>query len=130
MLLKLLIFYFLGEILGNSTNFLGNYLSVEDYKKLELCESSVCILDSERIASYASESKQSQPCSNMNDFACGTFFKPKKVNENEGFELELEKIYYQQLKEVLSDEIQEEDEKVVKVVKKYYQKCVDASKIL
>ena len=129
MLLKVLLLLFVQEIFGDlPINYIGNGLSVEEYKKLSLCNSNVCILDSKRIASYASQSNQSNPCLDMNDFACGNFFQQKKANENVGFEIELEEIYFQQLKEVLMIEIKEDEPKVVKVVKEYFQKCNDPSK--
>lgn len=128
MLLKVLLFIFVQEIFGHlPTDYIGNGLSVEDYKKLILCDSNVCILDSERSASYASKSNESSPCLDMMNFACGSYFQHKKDNQNNGFEIELETLYFQQLKEVLNLEIKEEEPKVVKIVKKYFKKCIDPS---
>ncbi|CAO1402932.1 unnamed protein product [Diamesa hyperborea] len=126
MLLKVLLFILVQEIFGNlPVNYIGNGLSVEDYKKLSLCESTVCILDSERSFNYASQSNQSNPCLDMKEFACGNYFQRKTDNQNDGFEIELETLYFQQLEEVLKLEIEEEEPIVIKVVKKYFEKCTD-----
>lgn len=128
MLLKVLLIIFVQEISGHlPTDYIGNGLTVEDYKKLSLCNSNVCILDSERSAFYASKSNQSNPCLDMMNFACGNYIQRKRDNQNNGFEIELEILYFQQLKEVLNLEIKEEEPKVVKIVKKYFEKCIDPS---
>lgn len=128
MLLKVLLFIFVQEIFGHlPIKYIGNGLSVEDYKKLGLCDSRVCILDSERSVNYASQSSQSNPCLDMKEFACGNFFKNKADYQINGFEIELETLYFQQLKEILKLEIEEDEPKVMKIVKKYFKKCADPS---
>ena len=121
MLLKVLILFLLHEsAIAQMHSYIGNQISVEEYKKLDLCESKICLEDVLRITSYASDKKDSDPCVNFDDFACGGY---NKIQLKEDLKV-------QRLETILSQDINEDEPKAFKVMKKYFQKCIHSSKTL
>lgn len=122
MLLQVLILILLHECHAQlhsfPINYIGNQFSVAEYKELNVCESRVCQDDATRFFSSASHKNDSDPCVNFNDFACGNFDKLQKQKDQHS------------LKTILSKEIYEGEPKIFKLVKRYFQKCVNSGKIL
>lgn len=112
-------------------DFKGNTLSIEEYEKLELCQSKWCIEDANRILLEMSYNNSLDPCDNFVEFACGTFYKERAHNERYeyvGFMTNYMKRNDEKRSKVLKAHIKENDVKAVKVTKNFYQRCVSSSK--
>jgi hypothetical protein len=74
------------------------------------------------------------PCVDFKEFALGSFYKFRALNDRyvfNGFQDDTQRANRHRLKTVVAAEIEEEnDSRVFKVMKKFYQKCVDACKLL
>ena len=138
MLLKVSILISLHVCLCNSqlhvfeTDYIGKSYSVEEYKKLDVCYSDVCLIDAKRFMNNMSHKNDSDSSVNYDEFACGHFYKYKAYNEryySVGFENDIHRLYEDRLKRVLREKIHEDEPKIFKLLKSYYQKCVNSSKI-
>jgi hypothetical protein len=84
---KVLLFSFLIlKLVNNSSStfehqFLGNYLTDEEYKNRELCSSHHCILDNDRLFYSATQNSSILPCDDFKEFAMGTFLQYRALNE-------------------------------------------------
>ena len=136
MLLKVLILLLLHESLAQlnvfETEYLGNQLSVEEYKELDICVSKVCMKDAKRFIFHASHKNDTDPCVDFKEFACGHFFDYRASNDRYltiGYESSLFAQHLDYLKRILRQKIQKDEPKIFKIVKTYYQKCVNSSKL-
>lgn len=108
--------------------YIGNYLTVDDYKNLTFCDSKLCLMDAERLISDASYDININPCGNFKNFSCGTFLQERAVNEryeNAGFAKDFEISNNEKRHRVLKAAIDKNDGKAIKVVKNFYQKCIN-----
>lgn len=129
MLLQVLILILLHECHAQLHSFpidyIGNQLSLAEYKELNVCETRVCQEDATRFFSCASHKNDSDPCVNFNDFACGNFNKFQSISYDKDLKLEDQ----HRLKTILSKDIHEDEPKIFKIVKRYFQKCISSGKI-
>ena len=134
MLLKVLILFLLhdchAQLLEFHIDYLGDEISVEEYKNSSLCLSFACLKDAKRIMNIASHKNSSEPSKNFTEFACGHFYEYGAPNDRyiwTGFhnELERQKQHYQKL--MLKKKIQKDEPKIFKIMKSYFQKCVNSS---
>lgn len=110
--------------------FIGNSFSIETYNNLTLCDSEVCIKDAQRLISYASYDSEINPCNSFKNFSCGTFFQDRALNERYeivGFQQDYKLRNDEKRHKVLKAKINKKDGKAVKVLKNFYQKCIDWS---
>lgn len=110
----------------------GNTLSVEEYQKLDLCESKWCLEDANRILEDMSYNKSVTPCADFDEFTCGTFHQNRAHNERYeyvGYKKNYEKQIDEQLEKMLKFPIKDKEVKAVKLAKNFYQKCVNSSKL-
>lgn len=138
MLLKVLILYLVYlsslecTLHSKPFDYIGNQMSIDDYKELDICESKVCMDDAERFRSYASLNNDSDPCVDFRNFACGNF--DELYNETyhhdkqTGFESDMKLQYYRNMKDILEQEIQPDEPEIFKVTKTFYKKCVSLGK--
>ena len=134
MLLKVLILLLLHECNAQlnvfEIDYLGNQFSVEEYKKLDVCYSEICMTDSKKIMAQATHKNDSDPCLDFSNFACGHFNAYRPINDRYftvGFESDLQAQWNDYMRRILKQKIQEDEPKIFKIVKKYYQKCVNSS---
>ena len=110
--------------------YIGNFLTQEQYDNLTLCDSQLCLDDAQRLLSDASHDNK-DPCKSFTKFSCGTFFEKRAGNEryeSVGFKRTYELKNDEKRHRVLKVRINEnEDCKAVKIVKNFYQKCVSWS---
>lgn len=110
--------------------YIGNFLTIEAYENLTLCDSSVCLMDSQRLVDDMSYDTRSNPCEGFKNFSCGTFYQFRAENERYdqiGFRRDYELRNDEKRHKALKAKIQDGDGKAVRVVKNFYQKCIDWS---
>lgn len=61
--------------------FLGDYLTDEEYENSEKCTNKLCILDGDELFSAATQNSSIQPCDDFDEFALGTFWNERAVDE-------------------------------------------------
>ena len=137
MLLKVLILFLLhgshAQLLEFHIDYLGDEISVEEYKNSSLCLSKVCLQDVKQIMSYAPHKNISDLNLDSEDgfetFACGHFNEFKAPNDRYfmiGFRNELERQNQHYKKLMLKKKIHEDEPKIFKIMKSYFQKCVNS----
>jgi hypothetical protein len=110
--------------------YLGDYVSKEEEKSRDFCESKYCALDTNELVYAATQNNSIDPCVDFKEFAVGTYIKFRALNDRyryNGFQADLQHSHRHRQKIVVEAEIDEEnDTRVFKVMKNFYQKCVDA----
>ena len=113
--------------------YIGNSFSVEEYKELNICYSRICLKDAKRYVANVSYRNDSDPCVDFREFACGHFHEFRATNDRHydiGFRNELERQNQHYLKRILRKKIKKEEPKIIKVLKRYYQKCVSSGEVI
>lgn len=111
--------------------YIGNILTQEQYDNLTLCDSQLCLDDAQRLINDASHEENADPCKSFVKFTCGTFFEKRAGNEryeSVGFKRTYELKNDEKRHRVLKVKINANDGKAVKIVKNFYQKCINWSK--
>lgn len=111
------------------TDFLGNFLSDEEYNNRSFCHTPVCMQDAGRLIYNADHNSQvTNPCDDFKTFAMGEFFKHRVLNERYpllGFQSDTYSQLLEKQKRMLGTKIVEDDPKMFKVIKSFFKKCVD-----
>lgn len=126
--------FFCEYICDFQTDFLGNYISDEEYNNRTLCWTKVCMEDSDRLI-YAADhnSHKKEPCDDFKTFAMGNFFEHRVLNERytfTGFDLEINLMYAERQKRLMKKPFDQADPKIFKVIKNFFKQCVNSSKKL
>lgn len=113
------------------TNFLGNYVSDDEYKNRTLCSTAVCLKDSGRLI-YAADhdSIKTEPCDDFRKFAMGEFFEHRVPNDRYqsiGFRTDVDLQHWERQKRLLLEPIKDSDLKMFKVIKTYFRQCINTS---
>lgn len=109
---------------------IGSEVDLETYKSFQICESRVCLLDADRLQQSAAHNESIDPCVNFSEFACGSFWKYRALNErytNIGFESDLELQYYEQRRKTLAAPVRENEIPAVVVAQNFFKKCINSS---
>lgn len=115
------------------TDYIGNSVSVEEYKTFDFCLNKVCVQDAKRFIAHASYKNDTDPCANFKEFACGHFLEYRATNDRYdyiGFDNDYIRQYEHRIKRFLRDTIEVNEPKIIKLMKRYYQKCVDPGKLV
>lgn len=111
--------------------YIGNYLTIAEYNNLTLCSKKVCLMDSQRLLEYATY-MDVDPCKSFQNYSCGTFYQERALSERYesiGFERNLELQNDEKKDRALKKPVTDEDGKAVRIVKNFYQKCVNWSEV-
>lgn len=111
-----------------SNQYLGNYLTEEEYKSREKCETNVCLFDADRLIYAATRNGTVKPCDDFKTFAMGEFYLHRKKSDRQpaiGFQLEVDKLLKERFRNVLKAPIQKDDLKIHKFLKTYFKLCTD-----
>lgn len=134
---KLSHFFFFAILISNTRaqfelEYLGEHVKKEEVNSRDFCDLKNCALDTNELMYAATQNESVDPCVDFKEFALGTYLKFRAVNDRDqynGFQFEILKANWHHKKTVLQAEINEEkDTRVFKVMKQFYQKCVDAGK--
>lgn len=136
MLLKVLILFIVSlsriECVLHSfpIDYIGSSLSVEEYKNSDICESRICMMDAKRMIAHASLRNDTDPCVDFQEFACGHFFEFRHTNDRHhsiGMMNEIWRQRHHYTKRILKEKIQEDEPKITKIFKSFFQKCNNSS---
>ncbi|CAO1430985.1 unnamed protein product [Diamesa tonsa] len=111
---------------------IGSEVDLETYKSFQICESRVCLLDADRLQQSAAHNESIDPCVNFSEFACGSFWKYRALNErytNIGFESDLELQYYEQRRKTLAAPVRKNEIPAVVVAQNFFKKCINSNYI-
>jgi hypothetical protein len=112
--------------------FLGNYVSEDEEKSRDFCESKYCAMDTNELLYAATQNASVDPCVDFKEFALGIYIKFRALNDRyefNGFQSDMQKAHIHRQKTVLAAEIDKKnDTRIFKVMKNFYQKCIDAGK--
>ena len=109
---------------------IGSEVDIETYKSFKICESKVCLLDADRLQQSAAHNDSIDPCVNFSEFACGSFWKYRALNErytNIGFESDLNLQYYEQRRKTLAAPVKNNEIPAVVVAQNFFKKCINSS---
>lgn len=114
------------------SNFLGNYLSDEEYDNRTFCWTEVCMQDSGRLI-YAADhnSNKTAPCDDFATFAMGEFYEHRVLNDRYpaiGFMMDVVQQHWEKQKKILLEPIKPNDPKMFKVIKSFFRQCINFSK--
>lgn len=116
------------------TNFLGNYLSDEEYENSNFCWTELCMKDSGRLIEAADHnSNKTLPCDDFKTFAMGNFFEHRVPNDRYrilGFFLDVNLQFDEKQKRILLKPVNETEPKMFKVMKRFFQRCINTRKTL
>ena len=115
------------------SQYLGNSITFEEYNKLELaCDTTICLLDSQRLLLAATHNRTIKPCDDFKEFSNGRFIKLGALDDRKefiGFYNDLYAQDWERIRKVLATIIHESDIRPLKIAKNYYRKCVDSGEI-
>lgn len=115
------------------SDFLGNYVSDEEYDNRTLCRTPVCMEDSGLLIYVADHnSNDTLPCDDFKTFALGNFFKHRVPNDRypfTGFYMDALLRYWEKQKRLLLKPIKESDPKMFKIMKSYFRSCINTSEV-
>lgn len=100
-----------------------HYVSPNHEKFGNFCTSIQCISDADILFTRSSQYKASDPCVDFANFTLGTAMEigpPNDRNAQRGFQKDIEDKLAEGMRRVLSEKIHENDEKIVKNVKKMF----------
>lgn len=107
---------------------IGEEIDEEEYSRLKFCENEVCRDDTNRLLKYIFPNKSINPCLDFTQLACGNFFLERKRDDRYlfvGFDRDWRSSALQLIHKALVEPVHEKDVKSIKVVKGFYQKCID-----
>lgn len=112
------------------SQYLGNYLTFDQYNKLELgCDTTICLRDAQRLRLAATQNKTIEPCDDFKEFSMGQFIKlraPDDRLQTVGFSNDLNALDWERYRKVLAAKIKDDDIRPSKIAKNYYRKCVNS----
>ena len=117
---------------GFESQYLGNYLTFDEYNDLEIaCENKFCLNDAKRLLLVATQNKTVEPCDDFKEFALGEFLKYRALNDryrHVGFDNDVQLLHWERQRKVLAATIKSHDTRPLRIAKNYFQKCVTSSK--
>lgn len=116
---------------GFESQYLGNFLTYDQYNNLELaCYSKLCLNDAKRLLLVATQNKTVEPCDDFKEFALGEFLKYRALNDryrHVGFDNDIQLFHWERQRKVLAATIKSYDIRPLKIAKNYFLKCVTSS---
>lgn len=113
------------------TDFLGNYVSDEEYNNMTFCWSTVCLKDSGRLIYDADhDSLGISPCDDFKTFALGNFYRHRVSNDRYsslGLNSDVELQHFEKQKRILLKPEKLDDPKIFKIIKSFFRLCINSS---
>lgn len=118
-------------VLGQfQSQFVGSFVSKAEQSKRDFCGSKQCLVDAEILFLAASQNLSANPCNDFKEFSLGTFIKYRALNDRyqyRGLQTDLDDIFREKSRKILSDKNDVDDSRVIKVLKNYFANCVNSS---
>jgi hypothetical protein len=102
-----------------------------DFTRDDICASKMCLLDAKRLINAASTDSDVQPCDDFKEFAIGNFLRHDALHDRYdriGFLYDTLTAYYTRQRKLLLENIQPNESLITKIVKSFFQKCIDRGK--
>lgn len=113
------------------SQFIGNFITEGEASTRHFCSSKECLVDAEILFLAATQNVTVRPCDDFKEFALGTFIKYRALNDRyqyRGLQSDVDDIYREKLRKVLSTKVKKDDTRVFKILKNYFGKCVNSSR--
>lgn len=94
-----------------------------------MCSTKYCLLDANRFIIAATQNQSVLPCDNFLEFAMGELLKHKALHDrytHVGFARDINHLLIEKHRKLLSQSSKPKESKVFKVMRNYFQKCVDS----
>lgn len=117
------------QVLSVDIQELGNYLSSKEIDSTELCGSKLCLLDSSRLVDSATKQWSVDACQDFREFSMGNFIKYRALHDRYdriGFLFDVLSLHSERQRKILAEPIQQNEPKIFKIIKNFFQKCVDS----
>lgn len=117
---------------ATDTSSFGNFLTEDQASNLELCSSKFCLLDAGRLLEAATSDRQVNPCEDFKEFSMGNFIKYRALHDRYdrvGFLYDVLSTHQERQRKALKASIVEGESRVFKIVKNFFQQCVDSGNI-
>jgi hypothetical protein len=120
---------------GFQVQFIGQNLSTSQQHegKEKFCESLWCIFDANILFTRSSQYFDANPCEDFKNFSIGTSMEVSVVNDRyiyRGLSSEIEFKYWEKLRRILVEKIKPKENRVVKITKNIFQKCIKSEHVL
>lgn len=113
---------------------IGQTLSDEEAANRELCKTKYCVSDGELLFYAATQNDSVDPCSDFKEFAMGTFIELRATNDRYreiGLISDTKQNHDERKRKLIAKEIDDEnDSRMIKVVKNFFNQCVNSSEFL
>jgi hypothetical protein len=110
--------------------FIGNFVNESEASTRDYCGSKECLVDAEILFLAATQNLSVHPCDDFKEFALGTFIKYRALNDRyqyRGLQSDLDELYREKNRKVLSTGLSAKDPRMFKVLKNYFANCVNSS---
>ncbi|CAO1441045.1 unnamed protein product [Diamesa serratosioi] len=115
------------------SQYLGNYLTLDEYNNLDIaCENKLCLNDAKRLLLVATQNKTIGPCDDFKEFALGEFIKYRALNDRYryvGFDNDVQLLHWERQRKVLAATVKNNDIRPLRIAKNYFQKCVTSNDV-
>lgn len=118
------------SVVGVDVQYLGDYLSPDEISQDNLCGTKECLLDANRLVDAATRQWSVKPCEDFREFSMGNFIKLKALHDRYdrvGFLFDVLALHYERQRKAFAEPIAESDPRAFKIVKNFFQKCIDSS---
>lgn len=108
--------------------YLGDYVSDEEYARRDFCLTKVCLRDTDRLIKAAALNASTDPCTDFKNFAAGEFFAHRVPNDRYsfiGFNNDVYRNFYEKMRVVLKQKNKPDEPEMFKVIKQYFAKCTN-----
>lgn len=129
--LIILVFFVIANVAGQfDLQFIGDSITSDSEQKRDYCNSKYCLLDANNLFYAATQNSSITACDDFKEFSLGTFIKYRAVDDRErynGLWGDVQNAHNEQKRKFLAEKINSKDSRVVKVMKKFFDHCVNAT---
>lgn len=115
---------------GFQNQFIGNYVPLVEEQKRQFCQSYFCTNDANYLFTQSGQYPNIDPCVDFRNFSVGKFIEIDKVNDRKlykGTQTIIEGKFDERVRRILKEKIVEaNDNRMVKVVKNNFKKCLES----
>lgn len=111
--------------------YIGNHLSDNEVNQLAFCDNEFCLSDSNILFYAATQNASVDPCLDFKEFSMGSLIKFRALHERYwsiGLLQDTKRLHEERQRKLLAKTSAKTDHRVFKVLKNFFQKCVDSSK--
>lgn len=111
--------------------YIGNQLSDNEVNQLAFCDNEFCLSDSNILFYAATQNASVDPCLDFKEFSMGSLIKFRALHERYfaiGLLQDTKRLHEERQRKLLAKTSAKSDHRVFKVLKNFFQKCVDSSK--